>query len=267
MAKLNGVQSNSWQSMTMGQAMKRWKWMAAALALVWGGMAVAVEPVPAAVTAAITKSIEASRPDLKVKSVAASEMPGLYAVQIGDGPTVYATADGRYFVLGDLFEVKPNGFINLAEQQRNGERAKLIAQVKPADMIIFKPQGKPKAVINVFTDVDCFYCQKLHQEVPELNKRGIEVRYLAWPRSGTTGETYNKMVTAWCAKDRQQALTQLKARAPVPLKGCTPNPVADQYQLGVKMGLEGTPAMIMPDGTLLPGYMPAANLAQALGVK
>jgi thiol:disulfide interchange protein DsbC len=242
--------------------------MMAALALSWFGAAIAAEqPAPAAVTTAIRQAIETSRPDLKVKSVAVSAMPGLYAVQIGDGPVVYATADGRHFVLGDLFEVKPTGFVNLAEQQRDGERAKLIAGVKPADMIIFKPKGATKAVINVFTDVDCFYCQKLHQEVPALNQMGIEVRYLAWPRSGLTGETYNKMVTAWCAKDRQQTLTQLKSRAPVPLKSCTPNPVAAQYQLGVKMGLNGTPAMITQSGTLLPGYMPAADLAHALGVK
>lgn len=247
--------------------MNWWKRTAAALMLAVAGATGAAEPAPEAVKATIKQRIERSRPDIRVASVEPSEVPGLYAVQISDGPVVYATADGRYFLLGDLFEVRSEGFVNLGEQKRNVERARLIAGVKPEDMIIFSPRGKARAVINVFTDVDCFYCQKLHQEVPELNRRGIEVRYLAWPRSGTTGETYNKMVTAWCAKDRQQTLTQLKSRVPVPMKTCSPNPVAAQYQLGVKMGLNGTPAMVMQDGTLVPGYMPAADLAEALGVK
>lgn len=216
----------------------------------------------------IKRELEASRPDIKVQSVAPSEVAGFYAVQLVNGPQVYATADGKYFLLGDLFSVQPapKGFVNLAEQKRNGERVKLLATLNPKDMVIFKAQGKTKGVVTVFTDVDCGYCRKLHNEVPQLNSMGIEVRYLAWPRAGVGSETYQKMVTVWCAKDRNATLTRYKNGESVPLSTCKDNPVSMEYALGEKMGVNGTPALIKADGELLPGYMPAADLARELGV-
>lgn len=216
----------------------------------------------------IKRELEASRPDIKVQSIAPSEIAGFYTVQLANGPQVYATADGKYFLLGDLFSVQPapKGFVNLAEQKRNGERAKLLATLNPKEMVIFKAQGKTKSVITVFTDVDCGYCRKLHKEVPQLNSLGIEVRYLAWPRAGIGSETYQKMVTIWCAKDRNAMMTRYKNGESVPLSTCKENPVSMQYSLGEKMGINGTPALIKTDGELLPGYMPAADLAKELGV-
>lgn len=217
--------------------------------------------------AVIKAALEAARPDVKVQSVATSEVPGLYSVQFVNGPQVYATADGKYFVLGDLFQVQPKGFVNLAEQKRNGERAKLLTTLKPEDMVVFKAKGQTKAAITVFTDVDCGYCRKLHKEVPQLNAMGIEVRYLAYPRAGIGSDSFQKMVTVWCAKDRQGTLTRMKNGEAVPINTCKNNPVAMEYELGDKMGVQGTPALIKADGELIPGYMPAADLAQSLGVK
>lgn len=217
--------------------------------------------------AVIKRALESSRPDVKVSSVAASEINGLYAAQIENGPLVYATPDGKYFVVGDLFQIQPGGFVNLGEQRRNGERAKEMAALKPSDMIIFKAKGPTKAVVSVFTDFDCGYCQKLHQEVPQLNTLGIEVRYLAYPRAGIGSETYQKLVTAWCAKDRQGTLTRYKKRENVPISTCANNPVAAQYALGERIGVTGTPALITASGELIPGYMPAQELAQKLGVR
>ncbi|MET0378220.1 MAG: DsbC family protein [Spongiibacteraceae bacterium] len=215
----------------------------------------------------IKRELEGSRPDVKVQSVAPSEIPGLYAVQFINGPQVYATPDGKFFVLGDLFQVQANGFVNLAETRRDGERAKLLATVKPEDMVIFKAKGKTKSVVSVFTDIDCGYCRKLHKEVPALNAMGIEVRYLAYPRAGIGSDSYQKLVTVWCAKDRQGTLTRYKNGENVPVSSCKNNPVSMEYELGDKMGVNGTPALIKPDGELIPGYMPAAELAQALGLK
>jgi thiol:disulfide interchange protein DsbC len=217
--------------------------------------------------AAIKRALEGSRPDVKVESVGASEIKGIYAVKIKDGPWVYASADGKYFVLGDMYAVQAGGFVNLGEERRNGERAKELAAVKPEDMIIFKAKGEPKTVLTVFTDFDCGYCQLLHKEVPQLNALGIEVRYLAYPREGIGSETYEKLVTAWCAKDRQATLTRFKNREKVPISTCANNPVSAQYHLGERLGISGTPALITSKGELIAGYMPAADLAQKLGVR
>jgi thiol:disulfide interchange protein DsbC len=224
-------------------------------------------PIPEKPEAVIKRVLESSRSDIKVTSVAASEIAGLYAVQVENGPLVYATPDGKYFVIGDLFQVQAQGFVNLGEQRRNGDRVKELAAVKTSDMIVFKAKGPTKAVVNVFTDFDCGYCQKLHKEVPQLNEMGIEVRYLAYPRAGIGSETYQKLVTAWCSKDRQGTLTRFKNRENVPISTCANNPVSAEFELGERIGVSGTPALITAKGELIPGYMPARDLAQRLGVR
>lgn len=203
---------------------------------------------------------------LEVSSVETSVIPGLYEVQFTTGPVVYSTATGEHVILGDLFSVDEKGYTNLTEKRRDGERLEKIARIDEKDMIIFSPQGKPRAHITVFTDVSCFYCQKLHQEVPELNKRGVEVRYLAYPRSGIDSPGYRQLVTAWCAKDRQDTLTRLKSKESVPENVCADNPVAAQYELGQQLGVRGTPAMVTEAGTLIPGYQSADDLMVTLGL-
>ena len=229
--------------------------------------AAAPATTPAVVDRAIRASFGISRPGLNIESIVPSKIDGMYSVQISNGPVLYSTANGQYFVLGDLYAVAPGGFINLAEQQREGGRAALMAQVKKEDMIIFSPSQLPvKASIMVFTDVDCFYCQKLHKEVPDLNRMGIEVRYLAYPRAGIGSDSYKKIASAWCADDKKDALTKLKNRQRIVTNVCPANPVAAQFELGQKVGVSGTPALVTTEGRLMPGYMPALQLASALGV-
>jgi thiol:disulfide interchange protein DsbC len=117
----------------------------------------------------------------------------------------------------------------------------------------------------VFTDVDCGYCRKLHLEVPAMNKMGVEVRYLAYPRSGVGSPSYDKLVTAWCSTNRQDAITRMKRGEELPPKKCD-NPVAHEYELGQMAGLTGTPAIVLEDGRMLPGYMSANELGHLLGI-
>lgn len=214
----------------------------------------------------ILKALSAARPDLQYEQPRPSPMAGLYEVQVKGGPLLYIDADGRHFIAGDLFAVQKSGFVNLAEQGRQKERAELIAAVKPEDMIIFAPEN-PKATIAVFTDVDCGYCRKLHSEVAELNELGIAVHYLAFPRAGLGSPSFRKIASAWCAKDPGAALTSLKNGEEIPENVCADNPVAAQILLGEKVGVNGTPALVLEDGTLVPGYRPAKELAKLLGIE
>lgn len=209
-----------------------------------------------------------TEPSLPVQSVSETPVSGLYAVQVENGPQLYSTADGQFFVLGDLYQVEQQRFVNIAEKDREGARAKMLNAVPVDDMIVFSPKQTPaKAVINVFTDVDCFYCQKLHREVPDLNRAGIEVRYLAYPRAGLASDSYKKIASAWCAKDKQTAMTRLKNRQAIPTNVCEGNPVKDQFMLGNQMGVNGTPALLTAEGRMMPGYMPALQLTKVLGIQ
>ncbi|WP_339672122.1 DsbC family protein [Dasania marina] len=222
------------------------------------------DKVSAEVATNISRAFNMVRPDWQLQSVSPSRMPGLYKVQILNGPLLYSSASGLQFVAGDLFEITDKGFVNLTEHERSGDRAKLMAGVAKKDMIIFSPAGKVKDYVTVFTDIDCGYCRKLHGEVPKLNEMGIEVRYMAYPRAGIGSKSYNKIVTAWCADDPKKALTSLKQGKTMSLNMCEDNPVAKQFMLGQEIGVSGTPAIITSSGQLLPGYMPADKLAQAI---
>lgn len=240
--------------------------LAATLVLV-ASLAVAGEPVDKALAEKLSKKLALPAMGLVVESVAPSQIPGLYEVQYANGgPLVYATAEGDYFVLGDLYSVGPDGFVNLAEQRRDGQRKEMLDGIAEKDMIVFSPEGEARAHITVFTDVTCFYCQKLHREVPELNKRGVEVRYLAYPRAGTDSDGYRKLASAWCADNPQDTLTRLKRKESVPENVCTPNPIADQYRLGQEMGVRGTPAIVTGTGQMIPGYQSADELMVTLGL-
>lgn len=240
--------------------------LAATLVLV-ASLAFAGEPVDKALAEKLSKKLALPAMGLIVESVTTSQLPGLYEVQYANGgPLVYATAEGDYFVLGDLYSVGPQGFVNLAEQRRDGERKEMLDAIAEKDMIVFSPEGEARAHITVFTDVTCFYCQKLHREVPELNKRGVEVRYLAYPRAGTDSDGYRKLASAWCADNPQDTLTRLKRKESVPENVCKPNPIADQYRLGQEMGVRGTPAIVTDTGQMIPGYQSADELMVTLGL-
>jgi thiol:disulfide interchange protein DsbC len=194
--------------------------------------------------------------DVAVTSVKPGPIPGLYEVMLG--PTVlYMTEDGRFAVRGDVFDLQTK--TNLTEQKRSQARLSAL-QNAGAGAIEFAPEsGKPQHVLYVFTDVDCGYCRKMHQQVKQLTDAGIAVRYLAFPRTGLDSESYHKAVTVWCSADRKQALTDAKLGKELPRQECD-NPVAAQYELGQAMGVHGTPAVYTEDGTEIGGYLPAADI-------
>lgn len=192
----------------------------------------------------------------------------LIEVAITDGPVLYATRDGRFLLLnGDLLAVSETSVSNWTEQRRTKERVELISAVDIDDMIVFSPTEPAKGYINVFTDITCGYCRKLHLEMDDLNRRGVEVRYLAFPRGGLESDGARKLATAWCSRNRESTLTSLKAGVEMPINDCAGNPIAEHYALGNRLGVRGTPAIVTSDGQLIPGYRPAADIAALLGIE
>ena len=215
--------------------------------------------------ALIRERLIAARPDIPILDIQPAQIPGFYDVYLPAGQVLHFTADGKFFYTGDLYGVTDE-LVNLTESSRSGQRKEEIDNIDESQMVIFSPpEGRVKATVTVFTDIDCVFCRKLHNEVPELNRLGIAVRYLAYPRSGPDTPSYDKLVSAWCAENPKLALTRAKAGQDVPEATC-PNPVAAQYELGGRLGINSTPSLVYEDGTLARGYMPAADLAKALGI-
>lgn len=173
----------------------------------------------------------------------------------------YVSDDGRYLLQGDLIDL--DNQVNLSEQRRNTSRRDLMATLGDDDAISFSP-AKVKHSVTVFTDIDCAYCRKLHSQIDEYLDLGIEVRYLLYPRNGPASKAWSTSEEVWCAKDRGQALTAAKLDREFETSQCDASAVTDHYGLGREIGLSGTPAIVLEDGTLIGGYLPPAQLGMRL---
>lgn len=242
-------------------------------------------------------------PTAEVSEIISLGKNQVYEVMLLDGGLMHMTPDMNFIIHQNTFyEITDQGLQNISDMRMSVRRAQEMASIPDSDTVLFKAKGEEKAVINVFTDIDCGYCQKLHLEVAGINDYGITVRYLAFPRAGIADpeggmtEAFRKINYVWCQKDRAAAMTEMKttqtelSQAYSRVRGgsskaamaefdkqreqmgkllsgeqCS-SPVAAQYQLGRVIGVSGTPAMVTDDGMLIPGYMKAEDLAKRLGV-
>jgi thiol:disulfide interchange protein DsbC len=202
-------------------------------------------------------------PNFTPDAITKSALPGFYEVAYGT-KIVYVSDDGRYVIDGVLVDLEDDKK-NLTEVSENEIRKQYIDEINKQESITFGAE-KPKHVITVFTDIDCQYCRKLHKEMDQYASYGIQVKYLLFPRSGLQSAGYQKSVSIWCSDDRKDALTRAKAGEQITQATCE-NPVAAHYQIGNQVGVTGTPAILTADGRLLPGYLPAQDLAQRLDEK
>ncbi len=213
-------------------------------------------------TEKISVALKTVFPDLEIRRIRKSRINGLYEVMLGP-EVIYMTEDGRYLLRGDLFDIHQQR--NLSEEQRSNSRIDILKKIPTSEMIEFKPKHV-KHVVYVFTDIECGYCRRLHKDVPALNRQGVAVRYLAYPRSGPGSITFKHMESVWCATDRNQALTDAKLGKGIKPINCN-NPVSSHYTLGQALGVRGTPAIYLENGRELPGYMPPNELVRVLNGK
>jgi len=207
----------------------------------------------------IEEKIRTLAPNAKTIAISETPIDGILQVQI-NSDIVYVTADGQYLLQGQIMEIDSR--TNITDQAKSGIRVGLLDGLKEEEQITFTPE-EPKFDILVFTDIDCGYCRKLHNQMEGYNEEGIAIHYLAFPRAGVGSASYDKFVSVWCADDQKEALTLAKNGADPDPQKC-PNPIADQYELGRELGVTGTPALVTADGTLIPGYMPPEQLRQRL---
>lgn len=196
---------------------------------------------------------------LRIDTIADSAVPGLLELYTDRG-LFYASEDGEYFLQARVYKVG-NDIVDVTENSLKKMRLDGIGRFKDS-AIEFKAQNE-KYVINVFTDATCGYCRKLHNEMDQLNGLGITVRYLAFPRAGINSAVYQDAVSIWCSADPHDAITKAKAGEQVASATCE-NAVAEQYNFGKQIGVNGTPNIVLADGTVIPGYQPAQQLALIL---
>ncbi len=238
--------------------MKRIALISALLISLLAGSSAVAEDEAGQIKAAIESLVGSTLP---ADAIEASATPGIYVAFI-NGSVYHAVLQDGVLLIGEAFDLAKG--VSLNDEITNRSVRDAASQLSPDELIVFTA-ANAKRYITVFTDIDCRYCRRFHQEVPALNAAGLEIRYAAFPRSGVDTASYDKYVTVWCSDDPQQAMTQAKGGVTLAPQTCS-NPVADQYQVGVKGGIRGTPTLVVDDGTVIGGYLPAEQLLARLGM-
>ncbi|MCG9730082.1 bifunctional protein-disulfide isomerase/oxidoreductase DsbC [Shewanella sp. Isolate13] len=197
--------------------------------------------------------------NVEVLSMKPSPIPDLYEAFTNRG-VLYISKDGSKLFHGNLYDLD-KGMKNLTEAAMAGPRVDMMKPLEE-DMLVYKAKNE-KYVVTVFTDVSCGYCRKLHNEMQEYNDLGITVRYLAFPRAGVPSANADEMESVWCAADPLKAMGDAKNGKAVKQAKCDAK-IKEQYDLGQTFGINGTPAIILADGTLIPGYQPPKALLRTL---
>ena len=198
--------------------------------------------------------------EIRPEEIFESPIEGWYTIRKG-AIIAYISGDGRYLLQGDLIDLEDNS--NLSEQSRNEARVAMLSAVSTDQLIVFSPEVVEHTV-SVFTDIDCTFCRRLHSQIDQYMEQGIEIRYFLYPRNGPTSPSWAKAENVWCANDRNEALTLAKLDKEYPTRTCDASIVSKHYLIGQDVGLRGTPAIVLHDGTLVSGYMSADKLKQAI---
>ena len=232
----------------------------------------ALSDVDPEVANTIIKRLKQARPDLTVANVRSSPMQGVYKVDLND-QMAFVSADGGFLIAGEMYQVNPGYLVNLQEQERMQQemafapqRAAMLKEIETKDMVIYTPEKETKGHVYVFTDIDCGFCRRLHSQMEAMLNKGIEVRYLAFPRAGINSRSAQKLATVWCSKDRQGMMDRFKHGENVALETCEVTPVADHYMLGQRVGVRGTPAIVLESGQLIPGAVSPDMLTKEMGI-
>ena len=218
----------------------------------------------AAVDRALEKLAKVAGRKLPVSDITPSPIPGLLQVT-SDLSVFYISTDGKYVMVGEMLDVNSNqSSWSLTEKENRKLRVQALAKVDAKDMIIFPATATKIGTVTVFTDIDCPYCHRLQEHMKEYTDEGIEIRYLAFPRSGPKTPSFDEAIKVWCAKDKQQAYITAIESHEFPKNTCYKNPVKMEFELGQKMGITGTPTLILDNGAKIGGLVDAKTLAKMI---
>jgi thiol:disulfide interchange protein DsbC len=208
----------------------------------------------------IRKIVTNMSSDIKADQVLKSPVEGWYTIKRG-AYIAYISEDGRHLIQGDMYNLETQ--INLSEGIRNDSRREAVSAYPLDSMIIFASDKKSHAV-TIFTDVDCTFCRRLHSQIDDYLDAGIEVRYLLYPRNGPQSESWVIAEQIWCSNDRNKALTLAKIDQKFDSRDCDSSSISENYMLGQVVGLQGTPAIVLEDGTMVNGYVSATELSRII---
>ena len=197
----------------------------------------------------IDKVVSEAYPNVKIDSI--KKIDDNFHEILINNQIYYATNDGKYLIVGSVIDLDTKE--SITENTKMRQRLSIIESIEEKNLVIYKPT-KTDYVLTIFTDTSCPYCQKLHDELPDLLENNIEIRYVIFSRNGSDVDTYQQLLSAWCANDRLNAIEELfQGELLDESDGCD-NPLNKNFEYASMLSVEGTPTIFLEDGRIIPGY-------------
>ena len=203
----------------------------------------------------IKKTISDAYPTVNIKDI--KKIDNNFHEIIINNQIYYATNDGKYLIIGNVIDLQTKE--SITENTKMRQRLSIINSIEKENLVIYKPE-QTKHVLTVFTDTSCPYCQKLHNEVPRLLENSIEVRYILFSRNGDEVEAYKQLVSAWCSKNKEEAVESLFEGDILDDVDICENPLDKNSEYASLLSVEGTPTIFLEDGRVIPGYQNSKNI-------
>ena len=197
----------------------------------------------------IDKVVSEAYPNVKIDSI--KKIDDNFHEILINNQIYYATNDGKYLIVGSVIDLDTKE--SITENTKMGQRLSLIQSIEEKNLVIYKPT-KTDYVLTIFTDTSCPYCQKLHNELPDLLENNIEVRYVLFSRNGSDVDAYQQLLSAWCAKDRLGSIDELFQGDLLDESDGCDNPLNKNFEYASMLSVEGTPTIFLEDGRIIPGY-------------
>jgi thiol:disulfide interchange protein DsbC len=203
----------------------------------------------------IRKTVSNAYPDVAIDEI--KKIDDNFHEIIINKQIYYATNDGKYLIVGNVINL--NTKESITENTKMNQRLSIIDSIDMKNFMIFKPK-KTDHILTIFTDTSCPYCQKLHNEIPDLLENNIEIRYVLFSRNGNDVDAYQQLVSAWCSADKVDALEDLFAGDILDDISNCENPIARNFDYAGSLSVEGTPTIFLEDGRIIPGYQSYENI-------
>ena len=203
----------------------------------------------------IRKTVSNAYPDVTIDEI--KKIDDNFHEIIINKQIYYATNYGKYLILGNVINL--NTKESITENTKMNQRLSIIDSIDMKNFMIFKPK-KTDHILTIFTDTSCPYCQKLHNEIPDLLENNIEIRYVLFSRNGNDVDAYQQLVSAWCSADKVDALEDLFAGDILDDISNCENPIARNFDYAGSLSVEGTPTIFLEDGRIIPGYQNYKNI-------
>ncbi|MBE0427079.1 MAG: DsbC family protein [Nitrospirae bacterium] len=205
-----------------------------------------------------SKILKGAVPDIKVLEIKNSPIKGVWEITAetkGKNSLYYIDFSKKLVIAGSIFNIETK--VNLT-QERYLEINKVDVSQIPLDDAIIVGDKKAEHRIIIFTDTNCPYCAKLHEETKKIIEKRKDIAFYVkmFPLNQSSIEKAKAIV---CEKSLK-LLDDAFAKKQLPEPKCKTSAIDENLKLGRKIGINGTPTLILPNGSLIPGYKDADSL-------